>query len=155
MKKQLAKLYYIVTMSIYIGHDPFDDKNAVGGMDIQTICKSFEDAHAYIDRTIAYNDEGNDRRVGKGVITCRVEKPDFFKGHEVDVYFTDTRENKKWMWVFSVYERTLFDPKKRQVINKELCAALEEVEDDVRKGNYFSNEEFKQKIDSWFNEKKI
>ena len=52
-------------------------------------------------------------------------------------------------------ERTLFDPKKRQVINKELCAALEEAEDDVRKGNYFSNEEFKQKIDSWFNEKKI
>ena len=149
----MAKSYYIVTMKTYIGHDPFDEKNAVGGMDIQTVCKSFEDAHAYIDRTIAYNVEGNDRQVGKGVITCRVEKPDFFKGHEVDVYFIDSRENKKWMWVFSVYERTLFDARKRQVINKELRAALDEAVEDVRKGNYISREEFEQKIESWFSEK--
>ena len=48
VRNNMAKSYYIVTTNTYIGHDPFDDKNAVGGMDIQTICKSFDDAHAYI-----------------------------------------------------------------------------------------------------------
>lgn len=111
----MTKSYYIVTMDTYIGHNPFDDKNTLGSMDIQIVCKSFEDAHTYIDRTIAYNIEANDKENGKGVITCRVEKPDFFEGHEVDVYFTDTRDDRKWLWVFSVYERSLFNPKKKKL----------------------------------------
>lgn len=150
----MSKSYYIVTMDTYIGHNPFDDKNAVGGMDIQTICKSFDDAHTYIDRAIAYNIECNDRENGQGVITCRVEKPDFFKGHEVDVYFTDTRDNKKWMWVYSVYERSLYDPKKERDINEELQSALKEATEEVRKGHFITHEEFKREIESWLKERK-
>ena len=141
-------------MDTYIGHNPFDDKNAVGGMDIQTICKSFDDAHTYIDSAIAYNIECNDRENGQGVITCRVEKPDFFKGHEVDVYFTDTRDNKKWMWVYSVCERSLYDPKKERDINEELQSALKEVTEEVRKGHFITHEEFKREIESWLKERK-
>ena len=97
-------------MSVYIGHNPFDDEALISDMDIQTVCKSWEDANTYIDRSIQCNNAANDRDAGKEVITCRVDRPDFFKGHEVNAYYTDTREDKKWMHQYSIFERTIFNP---------------------------------------------
>jgi len=150
----MKESYYIVTMVIYIGHNPFDDENAASGLDIQTVCKSFDDAHTYIDRTIARNMEAHDKESGKGVIACRVDKPEFFDGHEVDVYFTNTKDGKEWMWQFSIYERSLFDPEKKEVINEELRAALNESIEEMRKGHYITHEEFKREMESWLKEKK-
>lgn len=148
----MRESYYIVTMDIYIGHNPFDDENAANGLDIQTVCKSLDDAHTYIDRSIAQNMEAHDRESGKRVITCRVDKPEFFEGREVDVYFTDTRDDKKWMWVFSIYERPLFDPEEKEVINEDLRSVLNESIEEMRLGHYITHEEFKREMETWLKE---
>lgn len=116
----MEKTFYIVTQKTYIGHNPFAKQDFEPGMDIRIICESFEDANTYIDREIELNMKCCDQQCGEGIITCKVDRPEFFKGHEVDVYFTDHKESKKWMWLFSIYERSLFDPNEKWEIPEEL-----------------------------------
>ena len=70
------------------------------------------------------------------------------------MYFTDTSDDKKWMWVFSVYERSLYDPKKKEYINGALQSALKEAIKEVREGHFITHEEFKREMESWFEERK-
>lgn len=133
----MAKKLYIVTSSAYIGHNPFDEEALLSDLDIRTICKSWEDANTYIDRSIACNIAANEDQVGKGVITCKVDRPDFFEGREVDAYYTDTKESKKWMHQYSIFERTMYDPRKedsQRKLSQKMKNAIDESLDDIKHG---------------------
>ena len=128
---------YIVTVSVYLGHNPYDTKALLSDMDIRTICKSWDAANTYIDRSIQRNNIANDQQAGKGVIVCKVERPDFFEGHEVDAYYTDTKENKKWMHQYSIFERSLYDPNHDVLAEEkpyEEMGSLEKSMDDIKHG---------------------
>jgi len=107
-----GKKCFIVTHMCFIGETPFD--KVFSDRDIMIVCETFEDANEFIDEQIQHNVDIYDRENGKGVITHEVRRPEFFEGRNVEVLFHDTKDNKKWLWTYDIFERTMYIPKKKK-----------------------------------------
>lgn len=104
----MSQKCFIVTISVYIGHNCFEEKATNAPMDIDTVFTSFEEANLHIDKSIERNQASYDRQSGEGVITHETVRPDFFQGRQVEARYTDHRDQKQWTHEYSIFERTLY-----------------------------------------------
>ena len=79
-------------------------------LDILTICETIDDCYTYINRQLVLNKKIYDKDFGEGVIKYTISKPHFFKGRCVLIRWTNTKENKTWIWEYSILEKNLYNP---------------------------------------------